>query len=316
MAIFDLFSKRQKQLQGEAPDVFVYDKIPEALRVQIVHIWKETLGTTYLGYGDQYQPANVVEAFKSIVNILCREYGVFFLTDYAANSRDTRNYANELVTWFLDEPQYKRVLDGIELSFLAIRSITSEWEYRQISNADKIAENALAELNERFKEHSVGYQFENGNIIKTDSTFAHKEIVKPALELLSDKNYAGPNDEFRTAHEHYRSGKFKEALNCCLNALESTLKVICDTKGWKYGKKDTAKPLLDKCFQNGLIPKYLSGEMSALSALLKGGVPTVRNNLSGHGQGSEQVEVPEYLAGYMMHMTASTLLFLAKAAEA
>ena len=44
MAIFDLFSKRQKKLRGEAPDVYSYDEIPNALRVQIVHIWQDVLG--------------------------------------------------------------------------------------------------------------------------------------------------------------------------------------------------------------------------------------------------------------------------------
>ena len=41
MAIFDLFSKRQRRARGEVPDVYVYDKLPQELRVQIVHIIKE-----------------------------------------------------------------------------------------------------------------------------------------------------------------------------------------------------------------------------------------------------------------------------------
>ena len=43
MGIFDLFSKRQKRLRGEAPDVYTYDEIPEPLRVQIVHIFRDIL---------------------------------------------------------------------------------------------------------------------------------------------------------------------------------------------------------------------------------------------------------------------------------
>ena len=60
MAIFDLFSKRQKRLRGEMPDVYVYDDLPNPLRVQIVHIWKDTL-----------------RRYEFIVDALCREYGVF-----------------------------------------------------------------------------------------------------------------------------------------------------------------------------------------------------------------------------------------------
>lgn len=41
--IFDLFSKRQKKLKGDVPDVYVYDNIPNALRVQIINIWYDSL---------------------------------------------------------------------------------------------------------------------------------------------------------------------------------------------------------------------------------------------------------------------------------
>jgi hypothetical protein len=38
MAIIDLFSKRQKVLRNEVPDIYEYAQIPQALRVQIAHI--------------------------------------------------------------------------------------------------------------------------------------------------------------------------------------------------------------------------------------------------------------------------------------
>jgi len=44
MAIFDLFSKRQKRLRGEVPDIYTYDDIPQSLRVQIVHIIRDCIG--------------------------------------------------------------------------------------------------------------------------------------------------------------------------------------------------------------------------------------------------------------------------------
>ncbi len=40
----DIFSKRQKILRGEVPDVYQYDSIPEPLRVQIIHIMTDGLG--------------------------------------------------------------------------------------------------------------------------------------------------------------------------------------------------------------------------------------------------------------------------------
>jgi hypothetical protein len=44
MTVFDLFSKRQKKLRGDALDVYIYDNIPQPLRVQIIHIWHDALG--------------------------------------------------------------------------------------------------------------------------------------------------------------------------------------------------------------------------------------------------------------------------------
>jgi hypothetical protein len=33
MSILDIFSKRQKKLRGDVPDVYTYDSIPEPLKV-------------------------------------------------------------------------------------------------------------------------------------------------------------------------------------------------------------------------------------------------------------------------------------------
>lgn len=76
MGVFDLFSKRQKQLSGEVPDVYTYDEIPQPLRVQIVHIWSDALGNVN-DYHGRYN--SVFNSYKLIVEVLCREYGLFRL---------------------------------------------------------------------------------------------------------------------------------------------------------------------------------------------------------------------------------------------
>jgi hypothetical protein len=47
--------------------------------------------------------------------------------------------------------------------------------------------------------------------------------------------------------------------------------------------------------------------------MLESSIPTGRNRLSSHGQGSTPTTVPDYLVAYMLHMTASTLVFLTTA---
>ena len=117
------------------------------------------------------------------------------------------------------------------------------------------------------------------------------------------------------AHEHYRKRRYKECLNDCLKAFESCLKVICKKRGWHYDKKDTANRLIGIVFDHGLIPPLMQSHFSALRSTLESGVPTIRNNQSGHGQGPEEISVPEYIAAYILHLTASNILLLAKADE-
>ena len=128
--------------------------------------------------------------------------------------------------------------------------------------------------------------------------------------------YKGANEEFLNAHQHYRKHRYKECMNDCLKAFESCLKGICKKRGWHYDeKRHTAKDLIDIVFDNELIPTYLESHFSALKSTLVSGLPTVRNREAGHGQGPEKIDVPEYLAAYALHLTASNILLLTKADE-
>lgn len=115
------------------------------------------------------------------------------------------------------------------------------------------------------------------------------------------------------AHRHYRKGYTKEAINECLKSLESVMKAICDKRGWKYGKDATARKLIEICLSNNLIPAYWQSHYAGLRNVLESGVPTARNQLSGHGQGSVPVVVPNHIVAYVLHMTASAIVFLAEA---
>lgn len=318
MAIFDLFSKRQKKLRGEVADVYIYDDLPDPLRVQIVHIWTETLGNLEqweLGQLElgQLELRQVRRAYEFIVNTLCREYGVFKLP--GTKNYGGREYTQELRDFFLCERDVEKALDAIEVSFKAIDDRTREFGYLLRGDASKRADEAISDLNDRFKEHGVGFQYTNGEIMRVDSELIHVEAVKPALRLLNQKQYQGAQQEFLSAHEHYRRGKNKEALNDCLKSFESTMKVICDKRGWKYESNATAKTLIKVCFDNELVPSFWQQQLASLQSMLESGIPTGRNKLSAHGQGSSPTSVPEHLVAYMLHMTASTLLFLIKAEE-
>ncbi len=306
MAVFDLFSKRQKRLRGEVPDVYQYDDIPIPLRVQIAHIMKDALGN--------HRSEQTLKSFQFIHDTLCREYGKFSLSE--EDSYRGIEYIEDVIKFMLKNNDIEQVIDVVELGFKWIDIYYRREAIRHFSQSIITPDEAINELNARFREHGVGYEYESGNIIRVDSQIIHSEAVKPVLHLLIDDRFRGANDEFLRAHEHYRHGRYKECLNDCLKAFESTMKTICDKQLWSYQPGDTAKKLINVCFQNQLIPTYLQDQFSSLRQSLESGVPTVRNKLGGHGQGSQPIIVLQYFAAYQLHMTASTILFLVEAEKA
>lgn len=307
MRIIDLFSKRQAKLRGEAPDVFVYDKLPQELRVQIVHILRDYLGDE----NDIHRHGIMVSgAYEFIVDSLCREYGLFKLP--SAKEYGERNYISELFNFILSEKNVERVLDAVELACRVIDVHSRKWEYRHRQHAGEEATAALNELNARFQRLGFGYRFEAGDVIRIDSEIVHAEVVKPALTLLHAAMYKGAEAEFHQAYEHYRHGRMKEALTDCLKALESTMKSIAASRKWQHDPGATAKPLIDLMFEKQLIPTFWSQHFSALRAMLESGVPTARNRLGGHGQGAAIVDVPPHYVAFALHQTAAAIVFLAK----
>jgi hypothetical protein len=184
-------------------------------------------------------------------------------------------------------------------------------------NPELKAKEAYAKLNQRFQEHAIGYRLEQGRIVRIDSEFLHTEAVEPALRLMYTQGYEGAFQEFMLAQKHYRQGPdhFDDCLTNCLKSLESTLKTICERRKWVYNPLDTASKLFDSVFSNGLIPGYLQSHFSGLRCALESGVPTIRNREGGHGSGEKPNEVPEYLAAFQLHLTASAIVFLIRADE-
>lgn len=310
VALFNLFSKRQKALRGEVSDVFQYENLPQPLRVQIGYIWRDVLGSTQQ---DGYYAYNADDVYRQIVEILRREYGVFCLPPAP---RPFGNEEKELWDFFLNEKDVEKTLDVVELVFRSANHVARDYNYRNRADASASVSNAFEELNARFREHGVGYQFEDGCIVRTDSTLIHAEVVKPVLTVLRGKPYAGAQEEFLKAYEHYRHGNHKEALNECLKSLESLLKAICHKRKWSYPANATCSVLLKTCFDNELVPSFWQTHFSALRSCLESGVPTVRNKMGGHGQGTEVVDVPRHIVGYALHTTAASLLMLAECEKA
>lgn len=303
--IVDLYSKRAVGTVTEEIDAFVYDAIPKELRIKIIYLLDDAFGDHECFNDHRTNSGRFCRRVYAIItNALRREYGVFKLSDNAFRNDDFLEAQN----FILNEPKVERVLDLVELAFRIIQN--PELNLEQLSN--DLATELTNELNHRFKEHGIGYSYQSGKIIRKDSEFLHRSATIPALEFLHETKYAGAQEEFLKALEHHRLGKNKEAINECLKSLESLLKIICYEHSWTIPPNATSQALIEAVFSNGLIPSYWKSHFNTLKSLLRDGVPTGRNKTSGHGQGTAPIQVSENIVAYILHMTASSIVFLAE----
>lgn len=304
--ILDLFSRRkQEQERSGQPDVYQYTSIPDHVINQIVMILDDAIGRYWVysgGYEDP--PAHANDNWDFIIESLAREYGDPSLIQ--------KNNRSACVHFLKMQPEIEKQLDLIELSFRLIdmhaRKIS---DHTQRSRGATIsADDAIYELNHRLRRGGVGYQFEGGVIIRLDSEYIHTEVVKKALSLLHTEQFSGVEEEFLSAHKHYRDGDYKDAIVDAGAAFESTLKTICDRQRWEYDSKARVSDLLKVVRNKGLFPNYLDNSFDQLLAILKTGLPEVRNNEGSHGQGSTPKQAPGHIAAYALHLAATNIVFL------
>jgi hypothetical protein len=329
MRISELFSKRKrKRERAGQPVIYQYDEIPEKFRVQVMHIWKDAIGTDPSRYGGQA----TVRVWHAIHDTMSRELGLLALGT-EGNPRDN-------CFQFLFEQDTEQVLDIIEVSFHCIeryfggykgrpREMEADTGLSRWASPDGGAihsmgisledmsrplppDGAVEELNQRFLENGIGYQYQSGYIIRIDSEYTHSEIVLPALQLLNEPEFKPAMEEFLKGHEDYRRGRYEDAINEALKAFESTMKIICEKRGWKVVSKGGKKPALDlirTCLKYELIPMAFQRHLENLLS----GLLMVRNEFAAHGQGVETVKIPDYLAQYALNLAASNIVLLINA---
>ena len=306
--MFKLFSQRQS---AQVSQPYIYNSLPKEFRMQVVHILCEVVGENPEPWNEfrgnilhSYNPndrAPSGQFWERSFRTLSKEFGVQTLVDPHTNDSAFLQCVN-----FLLAADTRKCLDAIDLIFQRIDTEIREYPLRFSKSTP---DEAITELNQRFKQHNLGFSFGH-ELIQLSSELVHQEAVLPALRLLRDHNFEGAEQEFMEAHRHFKNGLHKDAIVSANKAFESTLKTICDRKKWKYDKTATAKPLVTLVLKNGLVPNYLEGYVHSLQSLLDSGAPVIRNKVAGHGQGEKIVDVSANLASYVLNMTASSIVFL------
>lgn len=297
----ELFSKRMKNERGEISDIYEYEDIPQKLRIQIMHIWDDAIGEDS-------------QAWNFINKTMLKELGFLRLVDRYFNSEE--EYCKQFL---LTHDNFEEVIDIIELSLRVIDEFIRRRDpLGQLYGRNQKADDSIEELNHRFKENSVGYEYIEGKIVRIDRKFTHNEIIKPAMKLLYEEGFNGASDEFLRAHEFYRKQEYKNAILYAGKSFESTMKTICENMPYEYNKdKDTANKLITTLCNNDFIPISLKTHFDGLDKVISGirtsldsGLPTLRNRKGGHGQGESIEYVTEEFVTYALNLAATNIVLL------
>ena len=171
-------------------DIYRYNYLPKPLKVHIFRLMQE--------FSDLRLGSKNINRY--VVDVMCNEYGAFSLEELDIYSVDESKEApntlvlyrqtdlgyrdphEELKSFFLRHKRIKHDLNAIKLAFDFMHKCLHAHQARYI--APGRISLAIEELNARFKQHGIGYEFNNNNFLRVDSQFVHSEIVKPALILL------------------------------------------------------------------------------------------------------------------------------------
>jgi AbiJ N-terminal domain 4 len=304
--IFETFArrKRQQSRNGE-PEIYAYDQAPEHMRHQICAALAEGIGV-YYGRGGHNEPPPNADGIWGSIDRLCRKE----LESYLSYLHES-NLSLRILNYIRRVEDMDEFLSAVEIGCIGLRIISNDYiDNPKSRGAQQSAVDAIEEINGRFEQHSVGYQFENGQIIPVDSKLMHAEIIKPALVLLTAREFSKANEDFMTVHRHYRANEFKDCVTAANRAFESMLKAICDAEQWEYDKGDSAAHLVTTVKAKGLFTHDFDRSFDAYVAMLKAGLPAVRNEAGGHGEGLTSAAVTAGIARFAINLTATNLVFL------
>ncbi|OOP56137.1 MAG: hypothetical protein AYP45_10795 [Candidatus Brocadia carolinensis] len=139
----------------------------------------------------------------------------------------------------------------------------------------------VAELNERFRRAKAPLTYHNGFIqLALDETI-EQNIAKPFWALVADPLWKNVDIDMKESLDR-RDSNDKDPAIFAAKALESTIKIVSDTKGWTRGTETGASQYIDNLMSkaNGSYLTVWEGDM------LKDYFRKVRNPV-GHGPGSE-----------------------------
>lgn len=138
------------------------------------------------------------------------------------------------------------------------------------------------ELNERFRQAGSRLNYHNGFIQLGEDPLVHREVEQSFWRLVAEPKWKNIDTDMKEALD-LRDSNGRDPAFYAARALESTVKVISEQKGWTTGKERGAHNFIENLASGRLITSW---ESEALKHFF-----TKARNPLGHGPGS--AEMPE-----------------------
>jgi AbiJ N-terminal domain 4 len=144
----------------------------------------------------------------------------------------------------------------------------------------EVFRNAVSELNARLREARIPLHYHNGLFQYATDDLTETRVHEPFWSVVKDPKWINVDIDIKEAIDR-RDNNGRDVALYALKALESTIKIISDEKGWSHGKERGAANYIDNLIStaNGrFIDVWESEQLKALFRDLR--------NPHGHGPGS------------------------------
>src|SRR3989338_863921 len=281
VTLFHPFSKRHDRALRERK---LRPSLPKRLRRRVWHILSE------FNYSYYYQPDpndrwnTETTALVELPRKLLKLYGTEGLEAYVDDERKPVDLEGFVVGAYPSQ-----VFDCVEMFFQELQGQRSELQ---------------SEINQAFQEENCPWVFCDGYFLQINSQFLQEQVLSRAHELMAVAGFEGALQEFIDARNDLVTEDFKGAIHNAAKAFESTLKTIesrqdGNAKELVNGLKETK---FYTSFPDQLVPSFGDNVLMTL--------PFIRNQIGGHGQGTDIIAVPRSLAQMSVNLAGTFIVFL------
>lgn len=181
--------------------------------------------------------------YERIERQVSRELGRYIFDSRARNSAQrclwilTQTYDHFSDRWGSPDELVKIQISLLELLFrYAEQEVARGKMALRGVNAPSVLKEAIDELNARFREAGVPLHYHGGVIQFADNDLTQARIAEPFWRLIADPKWANVEHDMKEAVDR-ADNNVADAPFYALKALESTIKIISDEKGWTTGRE-------------------------------------------------------------------------------